>query len=173
MKLLSLTGRRVQPWPHLDDDAPLIPQTHGVVTLARLQDERDAVAKALHSVGVQVPGHSDAGDVGPLLDRLALVEIAFPSFKDGRGFTLATRLRKDWGYTGELRASGPVLPDQAAFLLRCGFDSLEIADERAPVAEAALSHFSHVMQMTALDAMSGRGRPSVLHHRHILRAKAA
>ena len=39
------------------------------------------------------------------LGTLGLIRVTFPSFADGRGFTLARRLR-GMGYTGRLRATG-------------------------------------------------------------------
>ncbi len=54
---------------------------------------------------------------------IALVEVAFPAFRDGRGYS-AARILREAGYTGELRAQGDVLVDQIAHMRRCGFDSL-------------------------------------------------
>ncbi|WP_375381136.1 DUF934 domain-containing protein [uncultured Sphingomonas sp.] len=67
------------------------------------------------------PG-DDARALLPHLGRLRLVEIAFPSFRDGRGYS-AARVLREGGYTGELRAAGDVLVDQLPFMRRCGFDS--------------------------------------------------
>ena len=53
------------------------------------------------------------------------IRIAFPSFADGRGFTLARRLRQ-MGFAGHLRAKGHVLADQYAMARRSGFDDVEI-----------------------------------------------
>ncbi len=64
------------------------------------------------------------------LADIALIRIAFPAFNDGRGFTLARRLRA-MGYTGRLRADGPVIADQYAMFRRTGFDEVEIPDEIA------------------------------------------
>ncbi len=64
------------------------------------------------------------------LASIALIRIAFPAFSDGRGFTLARRLRA-MGYTGRLRAAGPVIADQYAMFRRTGFDEVEIPDEIA------------------------------------------
>jgi uncharacterized protein (DUF934 family) len=75
---------------------------------------------------------SDA-DLTPLLARLpdvTAVRVAFPSFADGRGFTIARQLRRA-GYTGRLRAQGHVLADQYAMARRCGFDEVEISDDLA------------------------------------------
>lgn len=64
------------------------------------------------------------------LPGIALIRIAFPAFNDGRGFTLARRLRM-MGYAGRLRAHGPVIADQYAMFRRSGFDEVEIPDEIA------------------------------------------
>jgi len=70
-----------------------------------------------------------AADTAPeVLARLLnapAIRIDFPSFADGRGFTLARRLR-DLGYGGRLRARGHVLSDQYAMARRAGFDEVEI-----------------------------------------------
>lgn len=68
--------------------------------------------------------------VEPYLAALSLIRISFPAFSDGRAFTIARRLRM-LGYTGELRATGPVIADQYAMARRVGFDSVEIPDELA------------------------------------------
>lgn len=57
-----------------------------------------------------------------------LVAINFAKFTDGRGMTLARLLRERLDFGGELRAVGYLLPDQAQFLYRCGFDTAEIED---------------------------------------------
>ncbi|MBS0124359.1 DUF934 domain-containing protein [Thetidibacter halocola] len=59
-----------------------------------------------------------------------LIRIAFPSFSDGRGFTLARLLRMR-GYQGRLRASGHIIADQYAMARRAGFDEVEIDEALA------------------------------------------
>lgn len=59
------------------------------------------------------------------LDNVSMIRIDFPSFADGRGFTLAAMLRRA-GYQGRLRAKGHVLADQYAMARRSGFDEVEI-----------------------------------------------
>ncbi|MBV2360654.1 DUF934 domain-containing protein [Thalassococcus sp. CAU 1522] len=60
----------------------------------------------------------------------ALIRIDFPSFADGRGFTLARLLRAS-GFSGRLRARGHVIADQYAMARRSGFDEVEISEELA------------------------------------------
>lgn len=71
-----------------------------------------------------------ASDVDPRvldgqLQGVTAIRIAFASFADGRGFTLAARLRR-MGYAGRLRAQGHVIADQYAMARRAGFDEVEI-----------------------------------------------
>ena len=59
-----------------------------------------------------------------------LIAIDFPTFSDGRGFSLARRLR-ELGYTGRLRAAGRLIADQYAMARRVGFDEVEVAPDIA------------------------------------------
>lgn len=64
-----------------------------------------------------------------LLERRS-IRITLHGFSDGRGFTLAARLRQN-GYRGHLRLAGYVLADQYAMARRSGFDDVEISHELA------------------------------------------
>lgn len=64
------------------------------------------------------------------LTNAPMIRIDFPSFADGRGFTLAAMLRRA-GFKGRLRAKGHVLADQYAMARRSGFDEVEIDDALA------------------------------------------
>ena len=94
---------------------------------------------AFVSVGDQpandVPALDVASDADPdeLVGHLGaakLIRVDFPSFADGRGFTIARRLRQ-LGYQGRLRAKGHVLADQYAMARRSGFDEVEIDENLA------------------------------------------
>ena len=71
-------------------------------------------------------------DPNELANHLGAEAIAldFPSFADGRGFTLA-RLLREAGFAGRLRARGHVISDQYAMARRAGFDEVEISREQA------------------------------------------
>jgi uncharacterized protein (DUF934 family) len=98
---------------------------------------------------VRIEPGEDARDLIPHLDRIALVEIAFPAFRDGRGYSSA-RVLREAGYTGELRAAGDVLVDQIAFMRRCGFDSFAPAAPLNPAdVDAALARYPFVYQTAA------------------------
>ena len=102
-----------------------------------------------NAAAVRLEPGDDARDLLPHLDRLRLIEVNFPSFGDGRGYSSA-RILREAGYTGELRAVGEVLVDQLAFMRRCGFDAFAPDGGVDPVdAEAAFDRYSEVYQPTA------------------------
>jgi uncharacterized protein (DUF934 family) len=80
--------------------------------------------------GVELPNSFDPGKVKPHFGQLALIAITFPGFSDGRGFTLAKRLRR-LGFTGTLRGVGPLIPDEFAYAIACGFDQVELPETSA------------------------------------------
>jgi uncharacterized protein (DUF934 family) len=79
---------------------------------------------------VELAGNEDPTPLSNLLAGIELIRVTFPAFNDGRGFTLGRRLRM-MGYTGRLRAAGPILADQYAMARRVGFDEVEIPDDLA------------------------------------------
>jgi uncharacterized protein (DUF934 family) len=120
------------------DEAPEQP----AVTLDAFLDQSNATA-------VRLEPDDDARALLPHLDRIALIEIAFPKFRDGRGYSSA-RILREAGYAGELRAEGDVLVDQIGFMRRCGFDSFAPARPLDMAAmERALDRYAHVYQTAA------------------------
>ncbi|MBE1284775.1 MAG: DUF934 domain-containing protein [Rhodobacteraceae bacterium] len=73
---------------------------------------------------------ADPIEVAKALDGIEMIRVNFPSFADGRGFTIARQLRL-LGYDGRLRAEGHVIADQYAMARRSGFDEVEISDDLA------------------------------------------
>lgn len=125
------------------DDEPL---EQPVVTLDSFLDQDNAHA-------VRVEAGEDVRKLIPHLDRIRLVEISFPRFRDGRGYS-AARILREHGYKGELRAEGDVLVDELLFMRRCGFDSFAPwtpLDEK--LAAEALTRFAYVYQHAADDAV--------------------
>jgi uncharacterized protein (DUF934 family) len=102
-----------------------------------------------NATAVRIEPGDDARSLIPHLDRLTLVEVTFPKFRDGRGYSSA-RILREAGYTGEMRAAGDVLADQVPFMKRCGFDSFA-AD--APLDQAVVDKlttlYDHVYQGAA------------------------
>jgi ferredoxin--NADP+ reductase len=64
------------------------------------------------------------------LPYLNAISIEFPSEKDGRGFSLARRLRQ-LGYLGTLRATGHVMVDQYRHATQSGFNQIAISSKLA------------------------------------------
>lgn len=116
------------------------------VTLDAFLDQSNATA-------VRLKPDDDARALIPFLDRLTLIEVAFPKYRDGRGYSSA-RILREAGYTGELRAQGDVLVDQIAFMRRCGFDSFAPEASLNPEAVArALSTYDQFYQKAADSAI--------------------
>jgi uncharacterized protein (DUF934 family) len=102
-----------------------------------------------NATAVRIEPGDDARALIPYLDQLSLVEITFPKFRDGRGYSSA-RILREAGYTGEMRAQGDVLIDQIAFMRRCGFDSFAPDAPLDPAAvETALSTYTEFYQKAA------------------------
>ena len=147
---------------HVADGAELPGDGAVLVPAARFLEDPEALLKRTGRVGVIWPNNRDVDDLVPHLDRIAVVALVFPSFRDGRAYSQARLLRGRLGYTGELRASGNVLQDQALFMLRCGFDAFELRDDQDPqVALTAFGDFSAPYQ-SAIDRGSrfGTGTPA-------------
>ena len=79
---------------------------------------------------IDLGSDADPQGVAGKIPTLRLIRIDFPSFADGRGFTIARQLRL-MGYQGRLRPRGHVIADQYAMARRAGFDEVEISDELA------------------------------------------
>jgi len=161
MTLLSLTGIEVREWTALESADLPAEGASVIVPLARLLEDSEAIFKTAGRVGALVPTDTDYTQLTDLVEKLAFVAVEFPAFGDGRGFSLGVRLRKDLNFKGEVRAVGPVIPDQALFLLRAGFDSVDIADEkRVATFETALERFKDFYQSDYT------GSRSLAHARH-------
>ncbi|MEL6645238.1 MAG: DUF934 domain-containing protein [Pseudomonadota bacterium] len=81
-------------------------------------------------IAIDLASDDDPAGLTDRLGQIALIRVDFPSFADGRGFTIARSLR-DAGYTGRLRAAGHVIADQYAMARRAGFDEVEISADLA------------------------------------------
>ena len=117
------------------------PVSDPAVTVDSFGDQTNAAA-------VRIEPGDDARALIPHLSRLKLVEVNFPVFGDGRGYS-AARILREAGYVGELRAVGDVLVDQLAYMRRCGFDSF--APERelnTADAEATMARYAEVYTPT-------------------------
>lgn len=87
--------------------------------------QRDAA-----SLGVWLAPDDEPADLVADFEKIALIGVDFPVFRDGRGYSIARLLRERYGWRGELRAIGDVLRDQLNFMARCGFDAFAVRPDK-------------------------------------------
>lgn len=149
--LLDARGELEDHWTPVADHEPLPGQGYVLVPVARLPEALKAEGLWL---GVEMPNNTDPKRLVPHFGRLGLIAVEFPAFSDGRGFSIATVLR-ELGFGGRLRASGPVIADQFAYLLACGFDEVLVPEAvalRQPVEQ-------WLAQLSKVTLAYQRGRP--------------
>ena len=155
-KLIKLDGDAAawaeDPFTFVADEDAVPAPGEIVVTMARLLAEGDALLSSGRRVGVRLQPHERIEDLAYDLPRLAVVELVFSKFRDGRPYSSASILRGRLDYQGEVRAIGDVLREQALHLVRCGFDAFEPADGSTPDEWLAAAHrYRHVYQRAADD----------------------
>lgn len=136
MALVSNGALVADPWVLIEDDSlplgrPLL------LTLAQWRRLKGTLRHWDQPLGLILEGGDALEELRADLGRFRLIALSFPKFTDGRAYSQARLLRRRYGFTGELRAVGNVLRDQFLHMHRCGFDSVEVGDERA--AEAWLT----------------------------------
>lgn len=122
-----------------------LPAGKVLVPLALWQAGRDALvaSRGKDELGVWLAPDSEPAEIAGDFDKIALIGIDFPVFRDGRGYSIARLLRERFGYQGELRAIGDVLRDQLRFYERCGFDAYALrADKDINDALKAFTEFT-------------------------------
>jgi uncharacterized protein (DUF934 family) len=139
----------------MGDSGNPVPQSSNEGNTLRFRDDPvpdepavslDAFMDQSNAVSVRVEAGDDVRLLAPHLDRIRLIEIDFPKFRDGRGFSSA-RILREMGYTGEIKATGDVLVDLVFFMRRCGFDSFAPdAPFNLDDVQAALSRYPYVYQ---------------------------
>jgi uncharacterized protein (DUF934 family) len=121
-----------------------------IVPLAFWLEQRDVLLSRAGGLGVWLDSHEDPAAIAGDLDRFTLVAVNFPTFGDGRGYSIARLLRERHGYKGELRAIGEVVRDHLFFMASCGFDSFLLRDDQDPEeALTAFGDFSDAYQTSA------------------------
>jgi uncharacterized protein (DUF934 family) len=125
MPLLDQTGALIDPWAPIDG-AALANVSHALVELETLP-AAIAIKSGSQKLGVLVPNTVDVAALAQHFAALDLIAIAFPSYGDGRGFSVARRIRA-LGYKGRLRARGPLIVDQFRYAVACSFDEIELPE---------------------------------------------
>jgi len=142
------------------DDAPLPEDVPVIVPATRFLADAEEISRREAPVGVIWPNNRRVAELLPYLDRLALVVLVFPTFKDGRAYSQARLLRERYGFRGELRATGQILRDQFLFQVRAGFDALDVAKASDVDAFAAA-----LARYTVFYQIAGEGRISAARRR--------
>jgi uncharacterized protein (DUF934 family) len=164
---LVKSGRIVEDrYVRVDDEAPIPDRVPVIVTAKRFLADPNALIKRDGSLGVLWPNDRRVAELEPWLGHLALIALVFPKFRDGRAYSQARQLRERYGFRGELRATGDVLRDQFLFLIRAGFDSLEVKK-----AADAAAYADVVRRFSVFYQPSADGRISA-HQRRLVRAAA-
>lgn len=127
--LLDAAGPKDDAFARVEDGTELSLQAGAVIVPLTVIDQ--AIADRRNTpLGLHVANDTQVSAIEPYFGALALISIGFPSFSDGRGLSLARRLRRA-GFSGTLRASGPIIADQFAEALACGFDEVALPPEMA------------------------------------------
>jgi uncharacterized protein (DUF934 family) len=104
------------------------------------RDPHDATAKPR---AIWIAPDDDFESCAEQLGELDLIAVDFPSFRDGRGYSIGYLLRSRYEWKGELRAVGDVLRDQLNYMRRCGFDAFALrADKNVHDALKSFSRYS-------------------------------
>ena len=146
------------------DDAEIPEDGALIISAARFLENPEVLSRRVGRTGVIWPNNRDLDDLVPYLDRLALVALVFPTFRDGRAYSQARLLRERYGYHGEMRATGQVLRDQFLFMTRAGFDAFEV---KKPADAEAFA--GTVQRYSVFYQPTGDGRLTALHRRMLSR----
>ncbi len=129
-------------WSYIADDAVLV-EGDITISLTRWNEEKVLLKNHQGNVGVRLDSDADVNELINDVASLTLIELNFPAFTDGRGFSQARILRKDLNYQGEIRAVGSYMADQVFYLSRVGVNAfqMENSDDLAVVL-STLNDFS-------------------------------
>ncbi len=158
-KLIDSHGVRLNdPWLTYAGDAHAIAAGSCVILpLTEFREFAGTWKNHAKAIGVLLSPSDDPAAIAGDFDKLRVIAIDFPSFTDGRGYSLAHQLRERHGWTGELRAVGDIQRDQIDLLSRAGFDTFGLRDDQdAAIALTGLKDFSIAYQYSA-----GRRTPRV------------
>ncbi len=124
-------------WNYIADNSPITPGKI-TVSLSRWQAEKDTLLNLQGMLGIRITTDQPVALIADDLKHFALVELDFPAFTDGRGFSQAWLLRNRYHYTGEIRAVGNFMRDQLFYLHRVGINSFKLENTTDLESAAAL-----------------------------------
>ena len=142
MKFVDL---QKDPWRTLGgEDGPaafIDPRPHLLLTIEQWHAFRAHWPNDM-PVGVMLANDVEVKEIAADLPRLALVQLAFPKWVDGRAYSQAHTLRMRYRFGGEVRATGEALVDMLLPMARTGFDAVVLrADQSLEAAHHALTFF--------------------------------
>ena len=115
----------------------------------------DAVPASVEAENtLQIANDADLAEIAAsgALEGVARVELQFPKFTDGRGYSQALLLRRRYKFAGDIRATGDVLIDQLVHMHRSGFSSAVLAPGvDASAAQRQFERFSAFYQGDVLE----------------------
>ena len=127
-------------------DTVTVPGGKQVVPLQVWLAQKTTLAKCA-DIGVWLASDERAEQLKEDARSLPLIAVDFPTFADGRGYSIAYNLRARMGFEGELRAIGDVLRDQLFYMSRVGFNAFATREDRSiEDALKGLTDFSEVYQ---------------------------
>lgn len=116
-------------------------ETHAILPFRLLQNMGEVQRSAITAVWISPDDDFEA--TMDWLGQMQLIAIDFPSFRDGRGYSIGYLLRTRYGWKGELRAIGDILRDQLNYMRRCGFNTFALrADKNIQDALKSFSRYS-------------------------------
>lgn len=145
----------VRPAAPEDDLSGVAAQAKLLLPFSMLIEKGASLADAGHALGAEISNDIDPDEIAAWFGKLDLISVLFPKAADGRGYSIATRLRR-LGFDSELRATGHLIADQYALARSCGFDTVEISQvlaERQPEA-----HWLEAQRAMSLAYQRGYGQ---------------
>ncbi|MCE9649570.1 MAG: DUF934 domain-containing protein [Parvibaculum sp.] len=166
MQLIKAGEFVADAWQTVADDEAL-PDGPVIVSLDRWKKEQNLLLARGGKLGIRLKSGEEPALVADHLDKFDVVALEFPAYRNGRAFSYARLLRERYDYKGEVRAVGAVLRDQFYYLVRVGFDALEVRDNITPeIYRESIGTFTHNYQPAA------DGKPGVISLRQRLAANA-
>lgn len=137
-------------WTFIADDSPL---QEGDICVSMSRWKKDAATLKNHTgkLGVRLASTDNVIELADTIADIHLVELDFPAFTDGRGFSQARLLRHRFNYQGEIRATGKFMADQAFYMSRVGINAFAMQSEKElQTALSTLDDFSVSYQSSTL-----------------------
>ncbi len=129
-------------WTFVDDASPL-PSTDAIISLERWKKESKTLKNHPAKLAIRLQSSDNVADLADALPHIAMVELFFPAFTDGRGFSQARLLRDQYQFDGEIRAAGHYMVDQVFYMSKVGVNAFDLINQsQLPLALSLMDDFS-------------------------------